>query len=158
MRAIDDRALMRWIHGELERAEAERLERRLAVDGELERRAARLRRLWQAIELPASAAAPAGFADRVVARATGDRSDGSSGLGRLAAAAVLALGFGLGLGAGHWTATGTLAEADEGTAAAEALFAPTWGWLGEDSGESLRDGDLWQDLSTEAPAAEGRGR
>ncbi len=75
MTKVNERQLMRLLHGELPADEASRLERRLADDGELRAAYERLARTWDSLDLPASAP-PAGFSAGVMAAARGLGGDG----------------------------------------------------------------------------------
>lgn len=61
--------LVRLIHGELDEDRARELQRRVDNDGELRAAYDRLQATWQALELPPTEPAPAGFAARVTAAA-----------------------------------------------------------------------------------------
>jgi anti-sigma factor RsiW len=95
-----ERRLLRLLSGELPEAEASALRQRLEREPELAARFARLNRSWSDLELPPAAAAPPGFAARVLARA----KEAEDRLGwsvaplwvRATAAAALVLGVVLG--------------------------------------------------------------
>lgn len=98
-----DRELLRDLRGELDAESSAALRRRLAEDPALRERARALAESWQSLTSPPEAAAPPGFAQRVMARAReGKPSDLSwSLLPRWAkVVAVLALVTGIATGAG----------------------------------------------------------
>jgi len=98
--------LMRLLHGELAPEQAAELRERIAGEPELGAAWARMERTWNSLELPASAAAPPGFAQRTLARVRrqGDALAWSAAPGwvRAAAAVALTAGIALGVGAGSW--------------------------------------------------------
>lgn len=125
--AGEERALHRWLAGEMDDAEARAFAARLAAEPRLAQRADSLRRLWSGLEAPAGApgeAVPPGFSTRVMARVREDAARrGGGGLlpargsltvagSRTAGAVALSLGVALGaflglgvapLGAGAWS-------------------------------------------------------
>jgi anti-sigma factor RsiW len=99
--------LMRLLHGELPEDQARALRSRLEREPELAAAWARLERTWNGLELPPAAPAPAGFAQRTLARARREAGNGLSWSAaprwvRATAAAALAAGLALGVGAGSW--------------------------------------------------------
>lgn len=95
--------LMRLLHGELDDGTAQRLRERIAASSELQESYGAMERQWQELQLPEPAAAPVGFATRVVARAK-ERSQvnwtpvwwSRTLIGKVASAAVLAGGVAAG--------------------------------------------------------------
>jgi anti-sigma factor RsiW len=95
--------LMRLLHGELDDSTAQRLRERLVANSELQESYRAMEWQWQELQLPEPAAAPMGFATRVVARAK-ERSQISwtpvwwsrTLIGKIASAAVLAGGVAAG--------------------------------------------------------------
>jgi anti-sigma factor RsiW len=99
--------LMRLLHGELPEDQARVLRSRLEREPELAAAWARLERTWNGLELPPVGPAPAGFAQRTLARARREAGNGLSWSTaprwvRATAAAALAAGLALGVGAGSW--------------------------------------------------------
>jgi len=68
MKKVEQRQLMRLLHGELPAAEARALAGRLGREPELAAALERLRATWEGLELPPPVPAPPGFATRVGAR------------------------------------------------------------------------------------------
>ena len=94
----DTRTLLRRLCGELTPDEERRLDERLAADAELRAAAERLERDWRRLEAPGDAA-PAGFADEVMARlARAEAEPEAPAWARLAAAAALVAGIAVGMG------------------------------------------------------------
>jgi len=95
--------LMRLLHGELDESAARQLRERIIASPELRESYEAMERQWQDLQLPEPAAAPMGFAARVVARAR-ERSQVSwtpvwwsrTLIGRVTSAAVLAGGIAAG--------------------------------------------------------------
>ena len=95
--------LMRLLHGELDDSTAQRLRERLVASSELQESYGAMEWQWHELQLPEPAAAPMGFATRVVARAK-ERSQISwtpvwwsrTLIGKVASAAVLACGVATG--------------------------------------------------------------
>ena len=129
MNPMDERDLMRLLHGELSAADARELEARLAREPELAAARRRLERSWGGLALPA-AAAPPGFAGRVMARV---REEAAGPLSwslaprwvRATAAAALAAGIALGAGLAGWQG-GATAGGDDGLAALETTLAESY--------------------------------
>ena len=146
---IDDRRLMRLLHGELPREEEAELRAALARDPAGGARLRELECLWAGLELPPPEAAPPGFAARVAARAAAERARRAAPFGpawaRVAAAAVLvagmAAGASVGLLAGR-TGEAPAAEAAESEAPAE---TDAWAYL-EESPSSLAE-SYWSAFS-----------
>jgi hypothetical protein len=111
---VDDRELMRLLHGELAPERARELTARLDRDPELALGYRRLAAAWEALEPPPPSPPPPGFTGRVMARvrerAAGREVgwSGAPGWVRAAGAAALAAGVlaGAGLGAGRSPAPG----------------------------------------------------
>ena len=109
--AASEGAVLRWLAGEMDAAEARAFEARLAAEPDLARAAEARRRTWRRLEAPASApgeGVPPGFAGRVMSEVR--QRAGSSGRGSLSAAwsraagaAALAGGLALGLGLAQMT-------------------------------------------------------
>lgn len=101
---MDDRRLMRLLHGELSPEEAERVRERLARDPAAAARLRELERLWSGLELPPPEGAPPGFAARVAARAADESARRSAPFGpawvRVAAGAALVAGIAAGTSVG----------------------------------------------------------
>jgi len=68
-KAIDDRQLLRLLHGELGAAEAAELRQRLRTDAELRLRWQELESTWQELELAPLSPLPAGWRQQVVVAA-----------------------------------------------------------------------------------------
>jgi anti-sigma factor RsiW len=103
MKRTTEKELVRLLIGELPEPAAGRLRRRLREDVALRNDYARLERQWRSLELPAPAAAPAGFARDVLGRVRARQAGRGAPvwwratlLERAAAAAVLAGGIVLG--------------------------------------------------------------
>ena len=144
---IDDRRLLRLLHGELPPEEAAELRRRLGADPVAAARLQELERLWDGLELPPPDAAPPGFAARVAARAA--ENEGRTWIGAGApfgpawarAAAAVALAAGLALGAGVGWLVGERAPAVEASAGTDAAAI----------GEDPESADEWAYLEEELP-------
>jgi anti-sigma factor RsiW len=142
MSSATDQDLMRLLHGELPEAEARALRARVFRDPELTAAYRRLERAWQRLELPPAAAAPVGFAGRLIARARAQPqrlSWGNAPLwARAAAAVALVAGALLGAGVGRLVprpASETAAEAED-LFGAEPSFADSyWQAVGEPTPE-----------------------
>lgn len=148
-RTIDDRRLMRLLHGELSPEEEVRLRAALARDPAAAARLRELERLWTGLELPPPDGAPPGFAARVAARAAEERARRAAPFGpawaRVAAGAMLVAGMAAGASVG--LLTGPAGEAP--TAAAvepePTESAAAWAYL-EDSPSSLAE-SYWTAVS-----------
>ncbi len=103
--SIDDRRLLRYLHGELDAAQARELEQAFEADPELHRRYQRLRRIWSSLEAPPASPVPEDFSSGVMAEVRRLPASGApqpaSAWGRLAAVSMLGVGLGLGLGLGQ---------------------------------------------------------
>lgn len=101
---MDERRLVRLLHGELAPEEAAALRREVARDPGAARRLAELGTTWEALELPAPRPAPSGFAGRVAALAAEEdaerRAADAAPLGPAWARAVAGAALILGLTAG----------------------------------------------------------
>lgn len=147
-RTIDDRRLMRLLHGELPPGEEAELRAALTRDPAAAGRLREVERLWAGLELPPPEGAPPGFAGRVAARAAEERARRAAPFGpawaRVAAAAVLVAGMAAGASVGFLTA-----PAGEGPTAAdaeaEAAEADAWAYL-EESPSSLAE-SYWSAVS-----------
>jgi anti-sigma factor RsiW len=135
---MDDRRLMRLLHGELPPEEEARVRAALARDPAAVARLRELERLWDGLELPPPEAAPPGFAARVAARAAGERARRATPFGpawaRVAAGAVLVAGMAAGASVG--LLAGSAGEAAARDGAAEP--AAEWTYL-EDAPSSLAE-------------------
>ncbi|HSL84380.1 MAG TPA: hypothetical protein VLF66_16525 [Thermoanaerobaculia bacterium] len=147
-RTIDDRRLMRLLHGELPPGEAAELRAALARDPAAAARLRELERLWAGLELPPPEGAPPGFAARVAARAAEERALRAAPFGpawaRVAAAAVLVAGRAAG------ASRGVLAGAPGGpddpvVTAEEAAADAAWAYL-EEAPTSLAE-SYWSQVS-----------
>ncbi len=150
MTKVNERKLMRLLHGELRPQEARRLEREVEQDDELHAAHRRLARAWDSLELP-PAEPPAGFSAQMVAAARKLR-DGELSWGpapawaRSGAAAALVTGLLLGAAFGRGfeaPATGSEATlvADADADAVPLSLAEVY-WLAlEESGGQLAGGD-----------------
>jgi len=133
-RTIDDRRLMRLLHGELSPREEAEVRAALARDPAAAGRLRELERLWAGLELPPPEGAPPGFAARVAARAAERQARRTAPFGpawaRVAAAAVLVAGMAAGASVGLLAGRAGEAPAIE-AAEAEAADADAWAYLEE---------------------------
>lgn len=95
-----ERELMRLLHGELSQVASEHLQQRMRREQRLQEAYDNLRQRWSSLQLPTPAAAPPGFARRVLSRARDAAQEGwgpiwwyRSFAGRIATAAVLVGGI-----------------------------------------------------------------
>ena len=95
----DKRELMRWLHGELSEAEADRLRARLEAEPALARERDRLERVWTSIPDAPAPDLPADFAAQVVASAAGRAQESAFPSWSLAPAAARWAMFPAALGA-----------------------------------------------------------
>jgi len=142
----DDRALLAYLHGELDEAAARALGRRLGREPALAERLRTLEGTWTALELPPVAPPPLGFAARVAARAAeGGAAGGAAAFRpawvRLAGAAVLVTGIAAGAGLGLLAApdrspdaaTSTVTTVDDLTSTTVSTMAEAyWSTFGEE--------------------------
>jgi len=132
--------LMRLLHGDLPEERARELRARMERDPELAEELGRLRRTWEGLSLPPRIPVPAGFSQRVLARARSEKTSGlswSSGLSwrsapgwvRATAAAALIAGtaFGVGVG-GAWPLAEPSPPSSQGTSAIDGSLAESY-WL-----------------------------
>lgn len=134
MNGATELELMRLLHGELPDDRALALRARLAAEPELAAAYARLEAVWNGLELPPAAPAPALFAQRTLARARRE----AAGLSwktaptwaRAAAASALAAGLALGIGAGSLAGARWISPDEQpavgATAAAPSLAESYW--------------------------------
>lgn len=95
--------LMRLLHGDLPEERARDLRARMERDPELAEEYRRLQRSWEGLSLPSGTAVPAGFSQRVLARARAERGlswSSAPGWVRATAAAALLAGTAVGIGVG----------------------------------------------------------
>lgn len=147
---MDDRRLMRYLHGELPPEEAEALRERLAREPGAAARLRELEGTWAALELPPAEGVPPGFAGRVTARAAEERARRAAPFGpawaRLAAGLVLAAGLAAGASLGLLAgADGGPAPPGAGTEAGDGTSLE-WAYL-EESPSSLAE-SYWSAVST----------
>ena len=131
MRGSTDIELMRLLHGELPAGEARELRARIDRDPALAAAYARLERAWTGLDLPPAAPAPAGFGQRILARARRDGAGWALSWSaapvwvRAVAAAALAVGVAVGAGVGSLTAASPAEETAPAMVFAEEQDADT---------------------------------
>ncbi|MEM9292544.1 MAG: hypothetical protein AAGD01_12755 [Acidobacteriota bacterium] len=110
MKTVNERQLMRYLHGELPAAEAVHVEEALRRDPALRQVLDGLESSWSSLQLPPVEPAPLGFSTRIAARARGGVEPAGllSSLGegsrwvRATAAAALLSGLVVGASLGWW--------------------------------------------------------
>jgi len=145
MKTLDERELMRYLHGELSAERRLEVRRALERDPELAARYRQIEAAWEGLELPPPTAVPPGFAGRVVAHAHAERpaSELSWSLAplwaRAGAALALAAGVWLGSGLGQFLPTSASQTASSQTASSQTVTQEE-NWESYDTYEAAFDG------------------